>query len=589
MLDTHTVSLRSLEALARGSGDPVVVKTLLQVNRSKQLLLLRAVLEVIDEASQDMGPLPALSEAWTLLVDAQQQNGRAVEDVVVQPRTAWWATETLRRVRTGEQGPPLWAFLGYLHQMAAAAAIRAGLDCRLRVPMWRGAVMLPTLGLAEVRSDLEWDFAEVHASHGVVLVRGRAGSVQIPDDRNTDGAGWSALRRIETGGGALWLDDLDPYREFRGPVPARRLPSDEVARWLDIVERTWAMLVVDHPDTAAELTAGLTTLVPHVSTGSRELFSASHNDAFGAVVLSRPTDPGALAEILVHEFQHSKFGVLSTLIDVLETDTANNVPCLYAPWRSDPRPALGLLHGLVSFLGVTAFYRERCRVETGQRAQIAQFEFAYRWGQVLDATRTLLTEATPSMLGRQFLDAVQGNLEEWAAEPLPHEVRAAAERVNLDHRLCWRLRHLRPPARVVVELADAWSRNEPMPVIAVVSELSPEPGTATRARHDLTRVRLENPARFDSYRNEPEVAMAEFPGATAADLALIGDDMDAAAEAYQREILAGPSPAAWAGLALATGDVVLCDRPELVAAVHEAVRVGSGAATDPVQLAQWLA
>ncbi len=578
MLDTHKVSLRSLEALARGSSDPHIVASLRQVNRSKQLVLLRAVLDLAGEVAPAMGPLPSLDEAWTLLADAQQRDSAAVDDVVTHPRTALWAVAALRRLRTTEAGPPLWAFLGYLHQMTTAAAVRAGLGFQVRVPVWRGTVMLPTLGLADVRSHREWDFAHVHAERDNVLIRGTAGSVQLPDDRTVDGPGWLALRRV----GELWLDDLDPYREFDGPVPARRLPSDEVERWCDILRRTWDLLTADHPATAAELIAGLTTLVPRPR--ARTPFSASHNDAFGSVVLSRPTDPTALAETLVHEFQHSKFGALLSLIDVLEPGADNEN--LYAPWRDDPRPATGLLHGLVSFLGVTAFYRERCRVATGTRVE--QFEFAYRRGQTLQAARTLLAEATPSVLGRRFLNTARDHLEAWAAEPLPHDVRAAAERANLDHRLCWRLRHLRPPASAVAELADAWSRNRRRPVVNAVPELVPVPGTAPHARLDLTRVWLANPARYDVYRDEPELGMAELRGMTPADLALVDGDNDTAADGYRLEVLTRPSPSAWAGLALATGNDVLCDRPELVAAVHQAIRTGSGVVTDPVRLARWL-
>jgi HEXXH motif-containing protein len=586
-LDTHKVSLHSLEALARGSSDPHIVENLLRVNRSKQLVLLRAVLDLASTVTPAMGPLPPLDEAWSLLADAQQRNNVAVDEVVTHPRTTLWAMAALRGLRGSAPGPPLWAFLGYLHQMAAAAAIRARLDFRLRVPVWRGAVMLPTLGLADVRSRQEWDFAHVHAERGTVLIRGPSGSMQLPDDRIVDGEGWLALRRLTVGGGDLWLDDLDPYREFRGPVPPRRLPPDEVARWHDIVRRTWDLLTENHPGTAAELTAGLTALVPRPR--GRTPFSASHNDVFGAVVLSRPSDPTALAETLVHEFQHSKFGALLTLIDVLVPGDANEIPRLYAPWRDDPRPATGLLHGLVSFLGVTAFYRERRRVETASRARATQFEFAYRRLQTLQAARTLLAEATPSVLGRRFLNTARDRLETWATEPLPDDVRAAAERANLDHRLCWRIRHLRPPAGAVTELAHAWARNRRKPVVDTTPELVPEPGTGTHARLELTRVWLADTAKYDVYREEPDLGMAELAGMTVADLALVDGDKEAAAQAYQLEVLARPSPPAWAGLALAAEDVVLCERPELVAAVHKAIRAESGVLTNPVRLARWLA
>jgi HEXXH motif-containing protein len=587
MLDTHTVSLMSLDVLARGSSSPAIVEELAQVNRSKQLMLLRAVLDRVRQLTPIMTPLFPLDAAWALLIDAQQRDRAAVDLVLAHPRTGPWALHVLRRLSNArEDGPPLWAELGYLHQLATAAAIRAGNDFQSRVPVWRGNVMLPTLGLADVRSRREWDFAQVHAESGTVLVRGPAGSVQVPEDWTVDGTGWLALRALRTEGCELWFDDLDPYREFDGPVPPRRQPPPEFELWAEGLRKTWRLLSDHHPATAAELAVGMTTLAPHSAVDRFTPFSASHNDAFGAVVMSRPADPTAFAATLVHEFQHSKFGVLLSLIDLLERGADNDTPCLYAPWRDDPRPAAGVLHGLFSFLGVASFYRERCLVENGRGVR---FEFAYRREQTADAAQTLLAEATPSALGRRFLATVCSHLETWAEDPLPDDVRTAAQRANLDHRLSWRLRHHRFPAAVVAELAQAWLRNRRKPTVHALPVLTPSRGTPTHPRLVLTRIWLIEPDLYEVYSAEPALAMAEVPGATAADLALINGDGGGAAELYQQQVLEHPSVTAWAGLALATGNEVLLDRPGLVSAVHQEIRARSGVATDPVRLARWLA
>ncbi|HEX6358533.1 HEXXH motif domain-containing protein [Actinophytocola sp.] len=590
MLGTHEVSLGYLDALARGRSDPAIVSMLRQANRSKQLILLRAVLDHARDTV--MSPLPAVEDAWGLFASAQRQDRAAVEPVITHPLNALWAARILRRLRGREADAsgPLWADLGYVHQLATAAAIRAGQDFRFRVPVWRGAVVLPTLGRADVRSRREWDFAEVHAEHGNVLIRGPAGSVRVPEDPATDGDGWWALRVLRTHGWDLWLDDLDPFREFDGPIPPRREPPQEVELWADGVRRTWRLLADQHPATAAEVAAGVSTLVPRISTDRFTPSSASHTDAFGAVVMSRPADPTTFAATLVHELQHSKFGILLTLIDLLDPAGDHDTPRLYAPWRDDSRPADGLLHGLVSFLGVTAFYRERCAVAHGAAARVARFEFSYRREQVTRVTETLLSEATPSALGRRFLAAARAQLVEWAADPLPEDVRRAARRANADHYLSWRLRHLHPPDAVVDELAQAWSRHHRKPVVRVKPELRPSAGSAIHARLALTRTWLADPDLFEVYRAEPELAMAEIPGTTAADLALLDGDTDTAAELYQQQILAMPDPTtSWVGLALATEDAVLLDRPELVSALHREIRARSGLVTSPARLARWLA
>ncbi|MFF1608291.1 HEXXH motif-containing putative peptide modification protein [Amycolatopsis sp. NPDC058278] len=592
MLDTHRVSLASLDALAEGRSDPAVVEQLKLANRSRHLILLRAVLDRATAESVASAPLPPPAEAWTLLAAAQQRDAAAADVVLDHPQTGLWAANLLRRLGSDDPGdPPLWADLGGLHLLATAAAIRAGLHFRSRVPVWRGAVMLPTLGRADVQGRREWDFAHVHGQHGHVLVRGPAGSVRLPADRAADGAGWQALRTLHAGNFRLWLDDLDPSREFGAPLAPRRLPAAETARWAEALSATWDLLARHHSTTAAELAAGLTTLVPRDPADPHTPSSASHNDAFGSVVLSRPPDATTFAATLVHEFQHSKLGILLTLVDLLDPLGDNETPRLYAPWRDDPRPPTGLLHGVFSFLGVTAFYREHLGAETGLAARAAQFEFAYRREQTAHAVATLLAEVTPSALGRRFLIAAGDRLRTWAGDPVPADVLAAARRANLDHRLSWRLRHLTPPAAVTGELAEAWLRHRRKPVTTPPAPLlTPTPGASPRPRLPLARIWLTEPELFDLYRCEPELATAEIPGTTEADLALVDGDLGAAAALYRQEVLIRPEAlGAWAGLALTAGDATLLGLPELVFAVHREIRLRTGTVTDPVRLARWLA
>ncbi|GAB3158134.1 HEXXH motif domain-containing protein [Amycolatopsis stemonae] len=591
MLDTHRVSLTNLDAMAAGTSDAAVVGQLRQADRSRRLTLLRAVLDSAAELKPAMSPLSPLDQAWTLLIEAQQRDPAAADRVIAHPHTGLWAANVLQRLRNGGTEPsPLWAELGGLHRLATAAAIRAGHDFRSRVPVWRGRLMLPTLGLADVRSRREWDFAQVHADRGHVLVRGPAGSVQIPDDSSADGPGWLPLRTLRAGDGELFLDDLDPFRRFDGPQPPQRLDDGEVARWAEILTETWQLLTEHHPAVAAELSAGLTTLVPAPAIDRFTPYSASHNDVFGSLVLSRPPDATTFAATLVHEFQHSKFGVLLVLVDLLDPLADNETALLYAPWRDDPRPAVGLLHGAYSFLGVTAFYREHYPVVKGLAARAAQFEFAYRREQTAHAVGTLLTDAVPSALGRRFLAISRDRLRDWATEPLPDDIGHAASRANLDHRLAWRLRHLRVADRVAAELAEAWLRNRPCPLIpAAPPILVPAPGSAGSARLTLTRTWVTDPDLYDVYRAEPELAMAEIAGMSAADLALVDGDTGNAAELYRQELATAPdSPAAWAGFALATRYPVLLNRPELVYAVHRQVRRQHGMAPNPDRLARWL-
>lgn len=591
MLDIYQVSLVSFDTMAEGRSDPAIVQQLKLANRSRQMVLLRAVLDRAQKL--DLRPWPSMDEAWTLLAYAQKLDEAATDQVIGLPRTGLWAANVLRRLRAGTSGdddPPLWADLGYLHQMATAAAIRAGHDFQSRVPVWRGTVTLPTLGVADVRGSREWDFAQVHSEHGNVLIRGRMGSVQLPKNRAVDGAGWMALRTVRAEGCELWLDDIDPYRELGKPVSPQRLSAHELDRWTAGWRDTLRLLTESHPTTAVELTTGLTTLVPRAATDRFDTFSASHHDAFGSVVLIRPADTTKFAETLVHEFQHSKFGVLLTLVDMLDPAADNDTPRLYAPWRDDPRPPTGVFHGAFSFLGVTAFYRERYMLAAGSPDRAAQFEFAYRREQTARAVETLLTDATPSALGNRFLTTMLRRLREWSVDPLEEDVRVAAQRANLDNYLTWRLRHLRPPTAMVHDLTAAWLRQRPKPAVAPSeSLLKPLPGKVVQARLNLVRTWLSNPELYDAYSAEPALAVTQVPGAKEADLALIGGRTATAAELYRQQILADPeSSVAWAGFAVTSRNEALLRRPELVLAVHREIRSRSGAVTNPGRLAQWL-
>jgi HEXXH motif-containing protein len=593
MLGTHTVSLMSFDAMADGASDSAVVEQLRLVNQSRQLALLRAVLDRAREYATSLTPLPSLDEAWTLLANVEVLDKAAADQVIAYPRTSLWAARSLRLLNK-ESGagsdPPLWFELGYLHLLAAAAAIRAKCAFRLRVPVWRGTVMLPTLGLADVRSRREWDFAQVQGENDSVLIRGTAGSAQVPDDPAADGDGWMALRTLRADGCELWFDDIDPYREFDGPIPPHRLSKHEVDQWANEFRATWRLLTTHHPSIAAELSAGLTSLVPHAMTDRLEPFSGSHHEVFGSVMLSKPPDPTTFAATLVHELQHGKFGVLLTLIDLLDPVADNDIAQLYAPWRDDPRPPTAVLHGVFSFLGVTAFYRQHHTVMTGSLARTAQFEFAYSREQTLQATETLLAEAALSALGRRFLTRARDQLSSWATDPLPEDVRAAAHRANLDHRLTWRLRHLQPSGETVEQLVTAWLRHRPKPCATPPEPLlKPSTGTPVHARLALVRTWLTKPELYDDYRAEPDLAMTEIRGTTEADLALVDGQAAEAAELYRLQILGAPdSPTSWAGLALSSENDLLLSRPELALAVHREIRSRTGAVTNPVRLAEWL-
>jgi len=597
MLHPHSVSMEDFDALAGGPGQAAIVDRLKQAGRSRQLILLRAVLDRASALAPDIGPLPAMETAWQLLVAAQRHDHQAAEQVITCPQVGLWAAKALRRLKNlTSSDTPLWADLGYLHLVAAAAAIRAAFDFHTRVPVWNGSVFLPTLGLARLPGHRRWDIADVHGERSQVRLRGSSGSATLPRALDKDGESWQALWRLETGHGkarlGVRLDDLDPYRGFDEPLPPSRITSTEAVVWQESLDAAWRLLSRHHPAIAEELSAGLKTLVPQTGTGRFKAFSASNADAFGCVVLSLPPDPMSFAATLVHEFQHSKLGILLDLFPLTDPRVTEDPARFYAPWRDDPRPLNGLLHGVYSFLGVTAFYRAQRLRDKEPGARTAQYEFAYRREQTTRAATTLAAVPELTRLGRRFTATMLEQLAEWNTDAVPADLLTAVRRTSADHYATWRLRHYLVEPDQADELARAWLRNRKPPEIRLPQpklrdDIDPAPGPS--ARGDLTRVWLGDPDLFRSYLAAPELAIADIPGATTADLALISGDTEAAARGYRARLAVEPDDlASWIGLALTVPGGPFT-RPELVRAVQKRITARSGTVADPLRLGDWLA
>jgi hypothetical protein len=79
-------------------------------------------------------------------------------------------------------------------------------------------------------------------------------------------------------------------------------------------------------------------------------FSAS--TLFGVVFLSDAYSSIRLAEAIVHEFHHNELYMLMAVEELFEEIRGE---LFYSPWRDDPRPLSGLIHGLHVFANVKRF------------------------------------------------------------------------------------------------------------------------------------------------------------------------------------------------------------------------------------------
>ncbi|MET8244235.1 HEXXH motif domain-containing protein [Streptomyces sp. NPDC005202] len=453
--------------LATGGGSPDALAFLERGERARRLPLLRTALAHITAVPSPLGPP---MEAWRVLKAAADRAPDQVERLLLAPQTGGWLAHLLRRVHDTASGPPLWAEAGFLHVLAVTAALHAEMETHLLVPLVDGALNLPSLGLVRLLGDSRGlSVGRARTKSGELELTSREGdsssdcrphtlaaqTSETPSDTvGVSGPGstyWVPLRTLThtgpSGTTAIPLDDLGPYRDLDEPIAPDRLDPDEAAAWQELFDEAAGILAahcapgpgrLDPARIRAIVPWGRTSATPPAPPVVR--LSASSGDSFGSMVITRPATGLALAETLVHEFQHSKLAALFHLFPLLDDDREERY---YAPWRSDPRHLAGLLHGAYAFTGVAGFWRDR--MADPQCADIAAYYFALRRTQTRLVVRTLLTSGRLTAPGRRLVTGLARTLDDWLHEPVDPGALARARTAAALHRTEWRLRNAVPP------------------------------------------------------------------------------------------------------------------------------------------------
>lgn len=416
MTSAHALTASELAALARCGGGAAVVRTLVAARRSRTLLLLR---HILGEAGDDV----STRRAFELLAEVRRTAPAAVEVTLDHPLVGAWATRAATGVRGGQH-----AWLG---RVALAAAVRGRVDADLPVAADPAGCHLPSLGTVTG--------GELGT---VVMVRCADDSttlsdvVRVPVDWRQPARGWCPTPSVDVRSCGLHTTFLLEHwpREY---LPAGLHAADQIdePRWRTLTASSWALLARSHRESADELAAAISVLAP-LRTVPGGTTSATLDDAFGAVFLSpAPTVPAA-AVTLVHELQHAKLTALMDMFTLVQP-VAGEV--FYAPWRADPRPLVGLLHGTYAFSGVADFWRRQRKTPASVAdADHAAVEFA-RWRTAARAAAdTIFHSGRLTPLGETFMTTLAATLDSWCAEPVPMEARRQADRLLTEHRARWR-------------------------------------------------------------------------------------------------------------------------------------------------------
>lgn len=411
----HRLGTQELTALARGDGGADVVRSLVAVRRSRTLQLIRLI---AGAATADDAPA---RQAYRALGEIHRAAPAAVDRVLAHPPVGAWATRAaLELTRTGHTDA------GPLAAVAAAAAVRGRVATKLSVPEGQDLV-LPSLGVL------------TGCPGGLLAVRPGAdgvdiGGLHVPADWSADGRNWRAVPRVvvvSAGHRARFL--IEQWGTHPG-ADIERDQAPDLPAWQAMLDDAWHLLVRHHTAVADELAAGISVLgpMPAAPTGSS---SATVADAFGCILVSFGPTAEAMAVALTHELRHNKLLALLDLFPLFDVEPGER---FYAPWRPDPRPLPGLLHGTYAYAGVTSFWRvQRWHEPTQAAAHYAHTEFA-RWRMsALSATRILLESGRLTAVGTEFVATMAQTLERWCTEPVPAAALREADQIATDHRDSW--------------------------------------------------------------------------------------------------------------------------------------------------------
>lgn len=574
-------------ALSSGHGTDAAVATLKHGMLAIRMILLRTLIDELLLQLPEIAEHARLSTAYRGLVDLQRSHPSEVAALLSYPHTGLWLAHVLQRMHTviDDGETPLWADCGYLGWLAAAGGITCRTEGSMTLVVRDGVVMLPGLGMARLGSTEYCGHSELHwTSDGILHFSGDNETLVVTSvDSETD-PGWLPLRRLRAAAEEpeVLLDDLDPFRDLQDDRPvSSRLTPEEARAWQQSFAAAWELLQRDLDQYVPPMRGCLWIVAPLSAQPLVNSTSHTSLNGVGCVYTTAPADPCQLALTLVHEIQHTKFTLLTDQILLFEPDP---VCRFYAPWRDDPRPIPGLMHGIYAFFGVTDFWRVHRHAACHGSMQ-AHVDFELWRMQVEEAIAQASKSGLLTAAGVDFLEALGASMRPWSVEYVPDAARTAASEVSTAHRAFWQVRNLAPNADGITELAAQWVARTRQPSTMPSSVIFPSTVPKRFCRLHLS-------AQLKAI--DPDVAeVFSSPAQPRGDRAYLAGELSRAVTLYTHELSGDPlRPQPWAGLALALpklypGDDfgILDSKPEVAAHLCRAVQAD---ADEIIDLLLWL-
>ena len=207
----------------------------------------RALVAAVGSGADDGGDRElgrAAAEGWRLLAQLDNEHPQAVLEVLTYPYVRAWAARCL------EPPPDADTDLDRAHLagLAAAAALRAGVEAELLLPVRDGHVHLPGVGALPAAD----------AGGRTSAMQISATALAIRDDLG----GWQPIRRFTAGDMSFTVDDIDPFRDCQAWVPTGRLSARDWQAWQQALTAASRRLAAELPAYASVIAAGLRSVVP---------------------------------------------------------------------------------------------------------------------------------------------------------------------------------------------------------------------------------------------------------------------------------------------------------------------------------------
>jgi uncharacterized protein len=382
----HVLPDEILDLLAAGPGDSAAMALLADSQWSVNRLLVAAVAAGINGRG-DLGRVAA--EGWRLLSALDADHPAAVREVLTYPYVQAWAMSCLGAAETAHQDLDR----AHLAGIAAAAALRAGIEAELAVPVRRGSVYLPAAGAFAVSG--AGSSAPVRVSPAGITSRRRIRR-------------WQTVRSVTSRAMSVTVDDIDPFRDCQAWVPARRLTAAAWESWRLALPAAAARLAAELPGYATVIGAGLRSVVPlrRGAAGYRQ--SGTARPAFGALAVALPDDVDSLSVLILHEMQHLK---LSAVCDLRQLFDRADDRRFRVPWRADRRPIEGVLHGTYAHLAIAELWWSRAN-RRPDADTVRRFRTYRSW--VATTIEAMLDAGSLLPAGERFVLGMRATVTGWA-------------------------------------------------------------------------------------------------------------------------------------------------------------------------------